>query len=402
MTISAIEQPLTSEPGVRKLEPGAYGPYARLLERASRQLRAYYNDNESSEKDSMGLYTEKLLRTMRALRIKFSNSPHYLGRPGIALTDSGFPQYADVQQLETDLLTRGERLPKFRPIPELKDAFLNHVMLATSETDRALFDDRSNQFRWEISERTYLEMLDLRTIFFTFTPGKLFPAEAGQWEKEKGRRAYHFSWGCYDAQTNRPYVYFILVTQDETERRLDEPNNPEYVKFLDGVRAIATRAPENLMGIAVSLDESFTHLYPKVLKRICIGPLVAPMLYKDVQDLSPKLIASRLLPMFERAKLTNEDFVLLLATEIVFSEREARGRSPLLSLTKSKMRQIFHVPKNDQILLRRGASVIQTYAIMPHRLRQHLEKEDFTGLAELRGAQFLTYEPQTEGVSHVG
>jgi uncharacterized protein (DUF1330 family) len=397
-------RPIVSDPNNHAVDSPRYRDYLRLMERVVRKFGRYYLSTErelrTREEESMAIYALKFLQTIRALRLKYLYSPLYLAQPRIDLTDSGFPSAYDISLLDADLATKNERLPKFASLETLKQKLLDNLMTIPSDEDRDRHEEKRRDLQWQISERAYLESLDLRTQFFQFTPGKLLEIPAEDFAEE-GRRAYIFSWGCYDRERNRPGVYFMILTQDLKERPL-ETGSPAYMMFLETIQGIACRTPDNLRAIAVRLDESFATLHPKMLKRIMVGPLVSPMLHRNVETYTPQpgSLEARLMPVIERAELKSNDFVLLFSTEFVYSEREEVPQH-FLSLKRPKARQIFHVPKNDRDLLKRGASSVTRYALLPHALRQHLNDEDVKHVPELAGCEYLIY--QTKGdVINVG
>jgi len=316
------------------LDPLTYREYIELLLNVFKHLRSYYRSGEdgmeTQEEVSMALYASKFLNSVRALRFKFRWSPLYLGQPGVDLKESGFPNFIDIMRLETDLGSRGERLPKLPPLEDLKLMFLNHFMsLPEDPEERQKWEDKNNGYCWQIAERSYLEMLNLRTVFFMFTPGKVFPVLDAEDKliEERGRRAFHFSWGCYDSDRNRPCVYFMYLEQDTSEPRLDLPDSqgydPSYFQFLHLIQHIGGRAPDNLMAMAAALDESLdVTLHPKVLKRITFGPLVSPLLYR-AHPPEKGSVAERLLPLFSKAQLSESDFVIFFTSEMVTSDRES-------------------------------------------------------------------------------
>lgn len=388
-----------------EFDPVRYRDYVRLLERVFENLGRYYEaaekEGKTREEESMALYAHKFLATIRSLRLKYLFSPVYLARPGVDLTESGFPHFYDITQLDADLSTRDERLPKLPELESLKGMLLEHLMTIPPQEMTERHREKELQYLWQISERAYLEGLDIRTQFFQFTPGKLIPVGKEEFA-EDGRRSYAFSWGCYDTESNRPAAYVLLFTQDESERPLDALDNPAYVQFLESVRHIAARAPMNLSAIATRLDESFKNLYPKGLKRFSIGPLVAPMLHKGmIAEKDGDSLVHRLMPIFKRADLDDEDFVLFFSTEFVFSEREEIPHS-LLPFGRQKARQIFFVPKNDRALFKRGATTFGQYALMPHRLRQHLTESEVREMPLMHGAEFLIYDEQQGEILNVG
>jgi hypothetical protein len=394
--------------GIERMDPLRYTVYLGLLADAFKGLLAYYGEVEreaqTSEGESMALYVQKILATVYALRLKHSFSPAYFARPGVDLADSGFPHFHDIMTLDADLSTRSERLPKLPEVELSRQMLLEYLMHPGTEAP-VRQSEECRKLLWQIAERAYLEYINLRQQFFRFTPGKLLTADPASFSKEKGRRAYHFSWGCYDSQRNRPCVYFMLMTQDEKDTPLDHPDNPEYVRFLQAVDNIASRAPEELSPIATRLDEAFRTLYPKALKRFCIGPLVSPLLWDGDGTVARAPLAQILLPCFTRAELAQNDFALFFSTEMVISEREEMPATLRSVLGMDKARQIFHVPKNDRKSLRRGASAYNVYGILPHRLRQHLSDEmlaEIQNLLDAEELEMLTYQRTEEGVTNVG
>lgn len=403
----AIQKNPPSMESIERMDSLRYTAYLVLLSDAFKRLLAYYGEVEreaqTSEGESMALYVQKILATVQALRLKHSFSPEYFVRPGVDLADSGFPQFHDIMTIDADISTRSERLPKIPDIEPLRSTLLEYLMSPGAQVP-VRNSEQCRKIQWMIAERAYLEQLDLRKQFLRFTPGKIFEADRLTFSKEEGRRAYHFSWGCYDSQRNRPCVYFMLLTQDENEIPLEQKDNPEYVRFLQAVDNIASRAPEGLSSIAVRLDEAFRKLYPKALKRFCLGPLVSPLLWNGCKTGACPKLAEVLLPYFKEAELAENDFVLFFSTEMVVSERE-EAPSTLRSVLGDKARQIFHVPKNDRKLLRRGASAYQMYCILPHRLRQHLSDEMLAEIQkelDVDGLEMLTYQRTEEGVTNVG
>lgn len=391
--------------GIERMDPIRYHNYLGLVEKSFTCLNAYYGEIErvarTLEGESMALYVQKFLETIKSLRLKYSFSPAYQARPGVDLADSGFPHYFDINALDSDIATRGERLPKLADIPVLREKLLD-LLMEPDLTSPVRSHEEVRKLHWQIAERAFLDSLDLRKQFFRFTPGKLFEANSASFSKEKGRRAYHFSWGCYDSERNRPCVYFMLMTQDESEPPLDKPDNPEHNLFLQTVDNIASRAPEQLLAIAVRLDQNFRTLYPKALKRFCLGPLVSPLLWNGEENETRTPLATALLPVFKQANLAEDDFVLFFSTETIVSDREEKPMKLLSMLGMDKAQQVFHIPKTDQVLLRKGASAYQNYCVLPHRLRQHLDERTLRAIPEFKDAELYAYQQNGEGVTHVG
>src|SRR6202012_2580242 len=96
--------------GVGDMDPIHYTTYIQLLSKALKFLLSYYGEVEreaqTTEAESMALYVEKILQTIKVLRLKHAFSPEYFIRPGVDLADSGFPEFHDIMTLDGDLATR--------------------------------------------------------------------------------------------------------------------------------------------------------------------------------------------------------------------------------------------------------------------------------------------------------
>jgi len=392
--------------GIEWMEPPRYTPYLTLLADAFERLLAYYNEIEReahiTEAESMALYVQKILATMRALRLKHAFSPVYFQRPGVDLADSGFPHFHDIIKMDSDLAARTERLPKLPELEMSREMMLDCLMNPGVNAPVRESED-FRRLQWQFAERAYFESLNLREQFFRYTPGKLFEMDPAAISTQEDRRAYQFSWGCYDSARNRPCVYFMLVEQDAKEKPLNAKDNPEYERFLQTIDSIASRAPEELSPIAIRLDEAFRGLYPKALKRVCFGPLVSPLLWDGEAGVHSEL-ASELVPLFKEAVLEEKDFVLFFSTEMVISGREEAPVTLRSALGLDKVRQIYDVPKTNRELMRRKASAYQDYCILPHRLRQHLTDDVRARIQEFADSNLimLAYQRTEKGVTNVG
>lgn len=388
-------------------DPLVYSAHARLVWSALGNLEIYYRQNakgETSEAESMAIFVEKIIQTTRALELKHRCNKETSGHPMIAA--SGFPYTYDIRDMQADLLSVPERLPKLPPLELSREKLLDNLMTprpdpATNGIARSRHDDERDRLRFQIAETAYLNSLDLRKQFFYFTPGKLFPIQPGEWKgQEKGRRAFRFSWGCWDPETHRPCVYFLLFTQDEHEPPLTT-ESPEYVQFLRAVERVGTRAPKQLAAVFAQLDEVTTQfIHPKALKRVILGPLISPLLYKDQNAAAMPPLVSQLCPVFAESGASDEESILLFSTEFMFShdERTPTGTlaERLFGSEQPKVRQVFMIPKTERTLS------YQPYAILSHRLRRHISDDVVASIPDLEGVEFLAFDSDSKEVANVG
>ena len=349
-----------------------YGLYFSLLSSVGQKLLQTYavaDGQENYEVRMMKVFLEKLLYTIRVLRIKFTHSPAHNRKLWIDLSDSGFPNHAEIAKLETDMLSRQEQLLDI-PTEQLLKLRLLDFMFARHEESADLL--------WQLSERAYLELLDPDRLFLAFTPGELVRRA-----DVKNNRAYTYSWGCYDFETNRPYMHVMAFEQDMSEEPL--VSNPTgFRQFMKVVRAEGSRVPE--IGIlAFAIDDALEPIHPKIVKRVCIGPMFSPLLFTGTPP-AKEVLACSLLKQFGSGI---EDFCLFYTTEVLFSARQSVTGGGFFS--KSRVREIFHIPQTDEQAFKRRASIVNQNVMIPHSVLQHMTREDQASL-ELGGIKIITYD----------
>lgn len=313
-----------------------------------RLLMVYYSSQSrhSYEAVSIRIYLNKLLYSIQALRKKYTYNPAHSLK--IDLTESGFPNFLEISYLSVDLMNKKDRLIVLPPATMLKGAMLDHMFHHREDPKDLL---------WQMSERDYFQMLEADKLFLSFTPGKLEVLS----ESDKAR-SYIFSWGCYDFKTNRPYIHILTFEQDISAEALHY-KGANYHQFLEIVKAEGSRVPDVGL-LALSIDNDLESIHPKVLKRICIGPLHSHRACVGNDGLCNIL---------EKYSRTEQDFILLMKDEVVFSVRQQELESGALS--PRRVREIFHLPETDLELYQAKASTIHYYMMMPHRVLQHMRAE---------------------------
>jgi hypothetical protein len=352
----------------------AYERYFNLLASVGRKLILAYGVTDSDGKELLEAkvvqtFIEKFLYTVSALNIKFTYSPAHNRQLWIDLSESGFPNHAEITKLDTDLVTKDSQLMDIPNASLLRLKFLDHLFQTL---------DESKDLLWQMAEREYLEMLDSNQLFTAFTPGELVRFQ----DNRKGR-SYVYSWGCYDFETNRPYIHVMAFEQD-LDREPLESDSTQLRHFHKVVRAEGSRVPQlSILGIVI--DEALDWVHPKVIKRFCVGPLYSPLLLNGEPG-EQEQEACQLLRRFSRSM---NDFMLFYETEIVFSEKQKETRS---MFAPKKVREIFHIPVTDNEAFKRRASIVQKSIMMPHVVLQHMSRQDKELLGIHGGVKVLTYD----------
>jgi len=319
--------------------------FGRLLEVFTN--RAIQSSRPSHEMQTIAMFLEKMLYTIRVLRLKYTYNPH-LGMK-VDLDESGFPSYIDIEGLMTDLRLRDDYLANSSPIATLKQKLLDYMFEHGEESEDLL---------WRASERAYYRTLDYTKLMLTFTPGILELIK-----ENETHRTYTISWACYNSETNRPYIWMMVFDQDIDSEPL-ENRAENYRDFLGVVKAEGSRAP-SIKIVALAIDQAFEDIHPKELKRICVGPLCTLGFSKKPEDICELL---------KEHGETEQDFVIPFEEEIIISssQRIVKG---MLQLGKGKVREIFSVPGADMECYQRQASVVSQYMILPHYLLQNMTDE---------------------------
>jgi hypothetical protein len=317
---------------------------------------------------------ERLLFTVKALRMKYSYSPADRRLLWIDLSESGFPNAQDMGNLSVDLIKRQERLRDVMPMSILRQIALDHMMKEKTEPLDTL---------WELAERSYLEMLDDTKIFLPFN---MFAEDiAIRPAKDKKFRSYSCAWSCYDFKTNRPYIHLLTFDQDKEEKPLEQ-GKPNALKLLDVLQAEGSRVPD--VGIlAMAIDNALEPIHPKILKRIGLGPLYTSLLLQEEleQQTDEAKTKQKVLLELLANHAEPDDVILCFTDEIVFSKEQRITRT-------SHVREVFYIPDDDPESYARRASVIHKYVLLPHSVSQHLTPDVMGQVPELQNAQLLTYD----------
>ena len=356
----------------------AYAEYFNQLAGVCRQLLSYYrmeNDENTYETVVITAYLQRLLYTVQALRMKFTYTPDINRALWIDLTESGFPNCAEISNISTDLLSRESRL---RDIPAsaifLRRGILDHLLIRQEDP---------NMLLWQLSERTYLEMLDQEKLFLTFNQGEIIRRR-----EDAHVRSYVTSWACYDFQTNCPYIHILTFDQDTDVQPIEEEGETR-LELLEVLRSEGSRAP-TVNILAMQIDDAIETIHPKVLKRISLGPLYSRLLFEGYNAESVvdprEPVMRELLMNYARRR---EDFVLFFTQEIIFSQRQDVRKSTFLR--GSRVREIFFIPDAGSATYQYRASVVHEQVLLPHMLLQHISQDAESQIQGFANAKKITY-----------
>ena len=196
--------------------PTSVSGYFNAVERALKGLALVAETERGNKLRSGLLYNElswQLSRLEHAfacwkLRCLFSDSFK------IDRSESGFPPYQAVLQLERDTARREEVLIDIPAADEIRDHMIELLLK---------YKQFPGELQRTMARREYFETLGEADVFTAFNPPRTLKHSI---DPKSGRPRYGVSWSTYDGSANLPIVY-TLVVEDSTPvprpRRLRDP-----------------------------------------------------------------------------------------------------------------------------------------------------------------------------------
>jgi hypothetical protein len=221
-------------------------------------------------------YSDLLLYSIEAMRVKYMYDDEENMK--VDLTDSGFPNYLEFRYLFNDLELREEYLGKLTDIDTLKEEFLDTLMRKKeSITKRKLFQAASIVY-YSSAKKEY--------IFNRFVQGKIIAAP-------QGIEAEHLvSWSFYDVTHNRPFICYMYFNYDGR-------NIQDYKEEIYTILKNTSDREMALNTMAYAIDKRLPKVFPKLIKRVDLGPL-HNVFAKDENKVTHAIlegIASKVIPL---------------------------------------------------------------------------------------------------------
>jgi hypothetical protein len=313
-------------------------------------------DDEANEESKIVLYyLNKLLHTFEALRMKYLFNPD--GKLKIDKSDSGFVNFSEINAMQTDLEFSDQTLESIGDPNVIRDNMLTFMLR---------FKEEPKEYLEKMGKYVYTSMLLDDHLFFFYNPGELVRGESNDTV-----RKYSYHWACYDRNTNMPYIYLLDFEQDIDAEPIDSETTSH--SFFDVIKSEGSRAPAAGI-VAMAIDQRLEDIHPKMLKRICIGPIYSNSFSEGIND--------ELQKMLEQGD-EGEQFTFHIVEQFVFSQgQQVVSDGGILSsiLEGKRIREKFYIPKPKSVdeyssfneLEEQKASMIRKNVIMPYKLHQHL------------------------------
>ncbi|GAB5563144.1 MAG: hypothetical protein Wins2KO_02070 [Winogradskyella sp.] len=292
----------------------------------STQEHRILNDNEIR---LFKQYTDLLLYSIEAMRVKYMYDEEENMK--VDLTDSGFPNYLEFRYLFNDLELREEFLNKLTDIETLKDDFLDTLMRKKQPISKRNLFQASSIVYYSSAKKEY--------IFNRFVQGKIQ-------ELSNHDTDYVVSWSFYDVTHNRPFICYMYFNYDGRDVN----------GYKDEIYKVLKNTSDREMALdtmAYAIDKRLPKVFPKLIKRIDLGP-IHNVFAKDENE-----VTHAILDGISKKTIPLESFAVSLKIDELASQSEFKEGGFFNKQTYQKWARTFR----------------QRYVFAPHRIIQLLHNK---------------------------
>ncbi|MFD2917845.1 hypothetical protein [Psychroserpens luteus] len=303
--------------------------YHKMVDFSLKELIVAVQQKQILEKTEILLfkqYSDLLLYSIEAMRVKYMYDDEENMK--VDLTDSGFPNYLEFRYLFNDLELRDDYLDKLTNIEVLKDEFLDTLLRKKEPIAKRKLFQASSIVYYTSAKKEY--------IFNRFVQGKIIEAPQGSVGE------YMVSWSFYDVSHNRPFICYMYFNYDG-----DPQKDRDDIYY--ALKTVADRDMA-LDTMAYGIDKRIPKLFPKLIKRVDLGP-IHNVFAKDENKVTHAIlqgIAEKTIPL--------ESYAISFKIDEVSSASEFKEGSFFNKQTFQKWDSIFR----------------QRYVFAPHRIIQLL------------------------------
>lgn len=284
----------------------------------------------------------------------------------ISRSESGFPAFRNVLELENDRKTAEKRLQQMPEEKVLRDEMVEYIL------SKAAFPDALQK---TIAERRYLQSLVDGEHFSPLVLPKTIKVSVNPKTK---RPFYVVHWGYFDGSSNLPMVYVatiedssediqdqLLTKQGKLNKRVKIPLpvegllNPKLAHQFDDFCEKNSSYSLTLSTIASNMDKDFDHLHPTQLRRFVLGPFY----HAGVTEHGH--IVSEILGKIHKPE---QAWLMTWTAQEIYSIHEQPAKWGLWSSTPA--RNEYYINTDDLDCARSGVSAMQRHALVPHEAYQ--------------------------------
>ena len=342
--------------------------YFDALVKALAGLDMYLREDDSPlyKHDVIGSVVAGYLKRMDESLESWENRISFTDHFRISRSESGFPVFQNVLELENDRRGAEKRLASLPDDARIREGMVEYI-LKKKEFPAAL--------QKTMSERRYLETLMDGTHFSPLNLPKTVRVSVNP---KTGRPYYVVHWGAYDGSANLPMVYMATIEDSSDDmvetlvkdgkklnKNVDIPLpvdgllNPKLARQFDDFCEKNSAYGLTLSTIATNLDHDFEHLHPKQLRRFVLGPFY----HAGITEHGHKVDQ-----ILQKVKRPENAWLLTWTLQELYSYNETPAKWGLWN--SSPAREEFFINTNDLDCARQGVSAFQRHALVPHEAYQ--------------------------------
>lgn len=340
------------------------GRYFDSISRALDGLNAFLGEDESPlyKHDLIGGIVEEYLALLRGSLQSWRNRIAFSDKFRISRSESGFPAFRNVLDLDNDRREAESRLATMPDEDQIRQEMVDFILTKKSFP---------HALQKTMAERAYLQSLRKGEHFAPF----VLPRTVRVSVNPKTRRPFYVvHWGYYDGSANLPMVYIasvedssramveqLLSGKGKLRKDIDIPLpvdgllNPDLAHAFDDFCEKNSAYSLTLSTIATNMDKDFDHLHPKQLRRFVLGPFYHADLTVHGETVDRIL-----------AKVRREEnqWLMTWTLQELYSVNEKPAKWGLWG--GAPARDEYYINTDDLDCARMGVSAFQRHALVPH------------------------------------
>ena len=342
--------------------------YFEAMTSALNGLESYLSEEDSPlyQHGVVGAVVSNYIKRLRGSFESWENRLAFAEKFRVSQSESGFPSFQNVLDLENDRRSAKKRVSEFQNEEMIRQEMVDYIL-------------RKKEFP-EAPQRTMAERRYLDSVVEGrhFSPLVLPATIRVSINPKTGRPYYIVHWGFFDGVANLPLVYMAVIEdssddivkmlvgkdgklnkQVEIPLPVDGLLNPklaaEFDEFCDKNSAYSL----TLSTIATSLDQDFDHLHPKQMRRFVLGPFYHADITVHGQTVDKIL---------QKVKRKDNQWLLTWTLQEIYSVNEKPAKWGLWG--GDPAREEFYINTDDLECARQGVSAFERHALVPHEAYQ--------------------------------
>lgn len=332
-------------------------------------LENYLADEDSPlyQHGVVGAVVSKYIKRLKGSYESWENRLAFAEKFRVSQSESGFPSFQSVLDLENDRKAAAGKLAEFQSEETIRKEMVDYI-LRKKKFPSAL--------QKTMAERRYLETL---TKGEHFSP-LVLPQTVRVSVNPKTKRPYYVvHWGYFDGSANLPMVYMAVIedSSEDIVRTLMSKDGKELNKSVEiplpvgGLLnpQLAHRFDEfcdknssyslTLSTIATNMDKDFDYLHPIQLRRFVLGPFY----HADI-TVNGKTVDK----ILKKVKRKENQWLLTWTLQEIYSMNEKPAKWGLWG--GDPARNEYFINTDDLDCARQGVSAFERHALVPHEAFQ--------------------------------